>query len=36
MNKTVVDMIRVFKPGISIELLKEIKERYYKEIERYF
>ncbi len=36
MDKTVTDMIRVFKPEISIELLKEIKERYYKEIERYF
>ena len=36
MDNTVKDMIRVFKPGIGIDLLKEIKERYYKEIERYF
>ncbi|MGE5355718.1 MAG: hypothetical protein ACM3PT_05705 [Deltaproteobacteria bacterium] len=36
MDKTVKDMIRVFKPGISLELLSEIKEKYYKEIERYF
>ncbi len=33
---TVKDMIRVFKPGISEELLKEIKDLYYKEIDRYF
>ncbi len=36
MNNTIVDMVRVFKPNISMELLREIKEKYLKEIERYF
>ena len=36
MNYTVKDMIRIFKPGISTELLVEIKEAYEKEIARYF
>ena len=36
MNYTVVDMIRVYKPQIKIELLQEIKKLYQKEIERYF
>ncbi len=36
MNYTVKDMIRIFKPGISKELLLEIKEAYEKEIKRYF
>jgi len=36
MNNTIVDMVRVFKPNIKIELLREMKERYHKEISRYF
>ncbi len=36
MDNTIVDMVRVFKPNIKIELLREIKDRYHKEIERYF
>ena len=36
MRGTVVDMIRIFKPNISNELLNEIRDKYYKEINRYF
>ncbi len=36
MNNTIVDMVRVFKPNITMELLREIKEKYRKEIDRYF
>lgn len=35
-DRTVRDMIRVYKPDITIELLREIRERYKKEIDRYF
>jgi len=36
MNNTVIDMIRVYKPNAKIELLREMKEKYEKEIERYY
>lgn len=36
MNHTLVDVIRIFKPDISIEFLKDIRDRYQKEINKYF
>jgi hypothetical protein len=36
MDKSIKDMIRIYKPNIKTELLKEIKEKYYAEIKRYF
>lgn len=36
MNHTLVDMIRVFSPNCDLELLKEIKEEYKKQINKYF
>lgn len=36
MNQTLVDVIRVFKPEISSEFLNEIRDRYQKEINKYF
>jgi len=34
MDNGIVDMIRIFKPGISLELLREIKNLYQKNIQR--
>ena len=36
MDYTVIDMVRVFKPNMKIELLRELEENYRKEIARYF
>jgi hypothetical protein len=36
MNHTLVDIIRIFKPDNNIDSLKEIKEEYQKEINKYF
>ena len=36
MDKSIKDMIRIYKPNIKPELLQEIKEKYYLEIKRYF
>ena len=36
MNKTLVDIIRVYKPNCTKELLMEIKEKYQKQIQKYF
>jgi len=36
MNHTLVDFIRVFKPEASIDFLKEIKNSYQKEINKYY
>lgn len=35
-NYQIVDMIRIYKPNISTELLQEIKDEYCKEIAKYF
>jgi hypothetical protein len=35
-NEKMVDMIRIYKPNISMELLNEIKDNYCKEIAKYF
>jgi len=36
MNKTLVDVIRIFKPDCNVELMREIKEKYQKQIQKYF
>ena len=36
MNHTLVDVIRIFKPEITIESLNEIRNMYQKEINKYF
>lgn len=36
MNHTLVDVIRIFKPGLTIDSLNEIKAMYQKEINKYF
>ncbi len=36
MNKSLVDMVRIYKPNCDIELLKEIKAKYQKQMEKYF
>ncbi len=33
-DSTVKEMIRVYKPNMSLELLKEIKDKYHKEIQK--
>ncbi len=35
LDNAIVDMIRIFKPGISVELLTEIKDMYAKYITKY-
>ncbi len=35
-NGCMVDMIRIYKPDTSIELLQEMKELYLTEIAKYF
>jgi len=36
MNHKLVDFIRIYKPDCSLELLKEIREKYQKQIQKYF
>lgn len=36
MDKSVKDMVRIYKPDIELALLEEIKDKYYSEIKRYF
>lgn len=36
MDHTVIDMVRVYKPNMKIELLRELEKNYSKEIARYF
>lgn len=36
MNHKLVDFIRIYKPNCSIDLLNEIREKYQKQIEKYF
>ncbi len=36
MNHTLVDIIRVFKPNCDLELLKQIRDEYQKQINKYF
>ncbi len=36
MNKTLVDVVRVFKPDCKLELLKEIRDKYQKQIQKYY
>ena len=36
MNRSLVDFIRIFKPGISRDLLGEIRKEYTKQINKYF
>ena len=36
MNHKLIDFIRVYKPNCDLDLIKEIKEKYQKQIQKYF